>query len=357
MKKRMDLSQVLSENKVEVSAPCRVDVSGTWDLPQLALPYHHVEPATTNIALDLRIKCTLKPCEAGKVRVSDETFSETHRTDKMNFNSNFGLIFSIVSHFNVEGVEIHFEYGFPPKSGLGGSGVLAVSTIAALSKARSLIDPEFQAMNPKEIATLAHRLENGLRFSYTGCQDQCAAAFGGVNTWKWKYGDQEFFTKETVIENGQQQGLQDRLMVAYTGMAHNSSDVNELQVRGFFDSSTRHHWLRINEIAFEFAEAIKTNEWSKAADLIFEEHEMRCNLVPRRKTSTAQKLEDSARKLGAGFAVSGAGNGGCVWALCQTPEQKEELTKLWEQDLKHVPDGKILPVSIPSQGIIYNEVT
>ena len=57
MKKRMDLSQVLSENKVEVSAPCRVDVSGTWDLPQLALPYHHVEPATTNIALDLRIKC------------------------------------------------------------------------------------------------------------------------------------------------------------------------------------------------------------------------------------------------------------------------------------------------------------
>jgi len=353
MKQRIDLSEILKKNRIEVTAPCRVDVSGTWDLPQLALPYHHIEPATTNIAIDLRIKCTLKPAEPGTITVSDSRGSEIGLYNQLDFSRNFGVIFAIASHFNVDGVEIHFDYGFPPKSGLGGSGVLAVTTIAALNKARSLVDNKQTPFEPGQIAHLAHHIENGLRFSYTGCQDQCAAAFGGVNLWRWQYTSTPAFKREPVLYPSEYKGLQDRLLVAYTGKSHNSSDVNQLQVKGFFDSTTRHHWLRINDIASEFAEAIRKKDWEKAAEVVFEEHRIRCNLVPQRKSQTAQLLENTAREYKSGFAVTGAGNGGCVWAICKTPEEKKQLEDAWKEQLLSVPDGKLLDVKIPERGLIY----
>lgn len=316
------------------------------------MPYHHIKPATTNISIDLRTKCTLKYNPKNTIKVSDKFNSEEQPVNELNFKTHFGLIFALVSYFNLNNLELQFEYGFPSKSGLGGSGVLAVCTIAALNKLRTKLDSSYEALDNVQIASLAHHLEDGLRFSYTGFQDQCAAVFGGVNTWLWQYSNSPPFKQTKILDETEYKELQDLIVVAYTGESHNSSEVNELQVDGFFDSTTRHIWLRINEIAYEFADAIKDKNWEKAALLINEEHKLRCDLVPKRKSKVAQELEDLAFKNSKnGFAVSGAGNGGCVWALCSTKEDAIELKKTWSKHLESVPTGKILDFEIANKGL------
>ena len=49
-----DLAEHLQTVEVVSSAPCRLDVGGTWDLKCFALPYASLNPATTNIAISAR---------------------------------------------------------------------------------------------------------------------------------------------------------------------------------------------------------------------------------------------------------------------------------------------------------------
>ena len=38
------VQRVLKDQEVEASAPCRIDMGGTWDIKSLALPLQRVEP-------------------------------------------------------------------------------------------------------------------------------------------------------------------------------------------------------------------------------------------------------------------------------------------------------------------------
>ncbi|MBM3242447.1 hypothetical protein FJZ31_39815 [Candidatus Poribacteria bacterium] len=125
----------------------------------------------------------LKPFKDKWIRISDDTASEEYRIDDIHFDTRFKLIFAIAAHFNVHGFEIQLSYESPPRSGLGGSGVLAITAIAAINKAcEAFGESEF---SKPYIIELAHNIEDGLRYSYTGMQDQCAAVYGGVNKWFW----------------------------------------------------------------------------------------------------------------------------------------------------------------------------
>ena len=342
---------------IHTSAPCRLDVSGTWDLPQFALPFRNAHPNTTNIALDLRTHCCVSQDDEGVIAVSDDWNREVQPADSPRYDGPFGLVHAIASYFGVDSISIKFGYEAPPKSGLGGSGVLGVVTIAALNE---LTDSQ---LSLGEIAYLAHQIEDGLRFSYTGMQDQCAAAFGGVNSWTWDYGNMNVnlpFWRKSVLSEGAYPGLEKRLVVAYTGKSHNSSDVNVRQVAGFFDGSARPQWLRINEIGSEFAYALKELDWEKAGKLITEEHLIRCDLVPERRTETAKTLQDIALKNGsAGFATTGAGKGGCVWALAANSDEATRIRAEWNGALAGLPlpEAKILPVKIAPQGLVVETKT
>jgi D-glycero-alpha-D-manno-heptose-7-phosphate kinase len=63
-------------------------------------------------------------------------------------------------------------------------------------------------------------------------------------------------------------------------------------------------------------------------------------------------LEQIARQHGCGFAVSGAGNGGCVWALGEDEEDVRRLRDAWAEALKDVPTGKVLSSEIATDGLL-----
>jgi D-glycero-alpha-D-manno-heptose-7-phosphate kinase len=348
------LGDILKEREIIASAPCRLDISGTWDLKAFALLYEHIPPTTTNMALSPRTYVCLKPFKDKWIRISDDTASEEYRIDDIHFDTRFRLLFAIAAHFNVHGFEIQLSYEAPPRSGLGGSGVLAITAIAAINKAcEAFGEPEF---SKPYIIELAHNIEDGLRYSYTGMQDQCAAAYGGVNKWYWTYASPESkFKRIELLPPSSFPALDSRLVVAYIGRSHTSDDVNSQQVAWFLNGRTRSPWFRINEIANEFAEALLVSDWEKAGALISEETAIRCELVPSRITPIGEKLMKIAHTLKAGFSTAGAGNGGCVWALCREPKDAVDLKSYWSEVLGKVETAKILAVKIDSKGLIVSK--
>ena len=344
------LSEALKEHEVVASAPYRLDVGGTWDLKAFALLYRHIMPTTTNMAVSLRTKLRLKPYKERQIRISDPTLSEEYCIDDLHFHTRFGLLVAIISHFNVHGMELELSYEAPPRSGLGGSGVLAVTTIAAFTKTLELLG--MPGLPKMRIVELAHDIEDGLRYSYTGLQDQCAAAYGGVNMWRWTYASTNGkFQREKLLSPEDHRDLEDRLVVVYIGQAHDSSDVNSQQVGWFLNGHTRSPWLRINQIANEFGLALKSRDWERASDLINEETRLRLEMVPCRITPLGKSLQKVAKEYAAGFATAGAGNGGCVWALCREPEDALELRSNWTDMLRDVETAKALQTGIAEEGL------
>ena len=142
------------------------------------------------------------------------------------------------------------------------------------------------------------------------------------------------------------------MLVAYIGESHVSSDVNREQVASFQSGKTRRKWLRINDIASEFADAMAELDWERVVALIQEENDIRLSMVPSRITPIGESLQASAQEIGGGFGVAGAGNGGCVWAVCPEPEQASELRLRWQELLGDVPNGEVLTVGIDNLGMV-----
>jgi len=356
---RLDLAPALEKHRITASAPCRVDASGTWDLKALALPYERITPATANIALNMRTYARLEPYRHGWVMVRNEETYEAFPAEEVPLDSRFGLVFAAVSHTAAEGVSITLSHESPPYAGLGGSGTLMVAVLAALKAAAArLLDEEFDAASEEtrtQLVALAHHLEDGLHFSNTGMQDQAAAAFGGVHQWEWRYADTPPFRRKPLVPREGLAALAEHIAVAYVGASHDSSDVNAAQIRDFFSGSTRSRWLEINALGHVFADSLASGDYANAAHAIQREHQIRCELVPRRITPVGRVLERIARKHGCGFAVSGAGNGGCVWAMGEDPDRVSAMRSAWAEALRDVPTGRVLPSEIAVDGLIVTQ--
>ena len=350
-----DLSAHLREVEILSSAPSRIDVGGTWDLKCFALPYAHTAPSTTNIALSMRTGICIRSYREGWVRILDDQHHEEFPIDHVNLNSHFGLLYAIVAHFALGGIEIEITYGCPPRSGVGGSGTLSVALAGALARAREFVGGG--NLSREAIVELVYNIEDGLRYSYTGLQDQCAATFGGVNRWHWTYGEiHGKFRRQEVLPQENYEALNNRLLVAYIGKAHDSNDVNSKQVADFLAGHHREKWFRINQISAEFATALKQEDWQNAGELLNEETQIRCSIVPSRITLVGEKLQAACKEAQVGFATAGSGNGGCVWALARNAEQVPELSAQWQTILESIPTAHILPVNVDPQGLKVEQV-
>ena len=178
------LKDLLQNAAVEASAPCRIDMGGTLDIPVFHYALHHLAPCTFNAALALRTKVTLSANESDGIRVSSRGFeSAEYPLDSAPFDHPLGLIFAIAVYYRAKGIHITVESQSPPKSALGGSSAAALATIAAFDKAYQEIGE--RALSIRRSVSLAHDIESAVLGIPCGLQDQLAAAYGGVNAWYW----------------------------------------------------------------------------------------------------------------------------------------------------------------------------
>ncbi len=345
------LSSLLKVQPIEVSAPCRIDSGGTWDIKALSLPLEGIVPTTVNIALNLRTTVGLYPYKNNWIKISSEGFKheETFHKNRIPFNSPFGLFFAAISYFGFHGVDVRIGSQSPVKSALGGSSTALVALITALARASVVLGNK--KLSKKEILHLGYHLEDGISGGNCGLQDQAAAVFGGVNQWKWQYGNRLIpYDRVQLLDRKGQKELSRHLLVAYSGKSHVSIRTNQNWVKDFLSGKTREGWCKANEVVLSLALAIQKQNWKQAAAFLKEEMALRKKLTPEALIPVTEKLVKQAEGAGCGARFAGAGAGGSLWAL---GDEKDivMLRKQWEKTMESIRGATILNCEVDPVGV------
>lgn len=337
--------------KIEATAPCRVDIGGTLDIRTLYYPLWGLEPCTVNLALDLRTRVTLVPNSNPKVKVSSRGFqSVEYAIEDAPFQHPLGLMFAVAAFFRAEGVHIRIDSVSPPKSALGGSSVAAVALVAAFAKAQGQIRTLTPALRTK-IALLAHEIEASVAGVPCGLQDQLAAAFGGVHAWYWQAGiNGPGFRRRTLLSRKAFNRIGRHLLLAYCGVPHESRNINAKWVGQFLKGTRRDRWQEIVSCTHRFAEAIAAEDYGAAAEAMNRETAIRRKMTPDVLDAVGRRLVDTAVRSNCGARFAGAGGGGCIWALGNLGDI-DRLRGSWEAILSGRTDACLLATRIDAEGV------
>ncbi len=347
----MDVSNLLEQNRIVASAPCRIDMGGTVDIRSFYYPLRHLAPCTFNIAVASRTTVRLKPFEKGRIKVTSRGFEPAeYALKEVPFDHPVGFVFAIAAYFGTSGVHVDIHSASPPKSALGGSSAAGVALIAAFDKAMAATGAK--PLTRRQTAILAHALEESVAGVPCGLQDQLAAAYGGVNAWHWpgEVTDPPF-RRVTVIGRKGHPHLARHILLAYCGVPHVSKDINGEWVRQFLSGRFRHQWIEIALLTQRFIRALAEGNWDAAVAAMRAETALRVEMTPQVFDGMGYQLAHAAAAEHCGARFTGAGGGGCVWALGPSKDI-DRLRGIWENILATHPDAVLLDFKIDGQGLI-----
>ena len=341
----------IENHAASASAPCRVDLGGTLDIPTFFLPLKRLSPRTVNIAVDLRTTVSLLPHRTGAVRISSSGFAPAEFSpENAPYDHPLGLIFAVAAYFGLDGVEIRIDSASPVRSALGGSSVAVVALAGLLSRiARNCGE---RGLEPAEVVMLAHGIESAVARVPCGFQDQLSAVFGGANAWKWT-GDYAggIFRREPLLPSQDLPELNDRLLLAYLGVPHASKDINGQWVSRFLAGRDRKRWARIVAIVHAFAERVADRDYVNAARLMNQETDIRLSMTPEVLDGFGRRLAKAAAALDCGARFTGAGGGGCIWAIGEK-QAVAALRTRWRELLPEREGARLLDVGVDSRGLL-----
>jgi D-glycero-alpha-D-manno-heptose-7-phosphate kinase len=266
------------------------------------------------------------------------------------FRHPLGLTFAVAAYFHAEGTHIQIESASPVRSALGGSSVAAVASITALSRAWARAGRA--ELSRHQAAMLAQALEQSVAGVPCGLQDQLAAAFGGVNAWYWSgQASGPVYKKRTIIRRAAFRRLEQNLLLAYCGIPHVSKDVNGTWVHQFLAGEFRSQWERIIDLTHAFVEHLSRGDIAAAGRAMNRETDIRRSMTPEVLDEIGAQLAQAARRAGCGARFTGAGGGGCLWALGST-EDVQRLKPRWQEILSARPEAGLLDLAIDPHGVL-----
>lgn len=342
---------LLESGPVTATAPCRIDMGGTLDIRTFSGVLQHLEPCTVNIALDLRTRVRIAPYRRGRVKVSSRGFQDAEfPADQAPFRHPLGLMFAVAAFFQADGVHISIDSASPPRSALGGSSVAAVALVGAFTQARQRLGG-MPALTGRSVALTAHAIEESIAGVPCGFQDQLAAVFGGVNAWHWLAPPQTgVFRREALTPRGKMRRLERHLLAAYAGVPHASADINGRWVRQFVAGRRRQEWAGIIACTRSFAEALRRRDFAAAADAMNREVDLRRRMTPAVLDGIGRKLVAAARRCGCGARFTGAGGGGCLWAIGEA-DALSRLRPAWQDILSARRQAHLLELRVAEHGL------
>jgi D-glycero-alpha-D-manno-heptose-7-phosphate kinase len=350
-----DWRKALENRPLAVSAPCRVDMGGTLDIRTFSYPLQHLAPCTVNIALDLRTTVRLEPYARNRVKVSSRGFrSAGFQAARAPFSHPLGLMFAVAACFRAEGLHIAVQSSSPPRSALGGSSVAAVALAAALWEVRRRGNQGVR-IDGRRLALLAHAVEESVAGLPCGYQDQLAAVYGGVHAWRWTaYPRTGVFERRRLLPPGRTREIERRFLLAYAGVPHESRDINGRWVRDFISGRNRGSWAEIARLTGHFAEALAAGDYRRAASFMNRETAIRRRMTPDVVDGVGSLLIRAARRLGCGARFTGAGGGGCIWALGEA-EAIAALRPRWQEILSSRPGARLLDAPVARTGLKFEQ--
>lgn len=343
--------KILEEKPIEASVPCRIDMGGTLDIRTFFYPLQYLAPCTVNIALTLRTTVRLGPYRAGRVKITSKGFrSAEFSAGQLPFRHPLGLMFAVCAYFRAEGIHVDIESESPPRSALGGSSSAAVALVAALSELR-FRSTGLPAFTRKQAALVAQALEESVAGVPCGFQDQLAAAYGGVNAWYWQTAAARApFKRRTLVSKGGHRRLKRHIVIAYCGIPHVSKDINGRWVSQFLAGRRRQAWEEIAGLSNAFADALAREDYRAAATAMNRETDIRRRLTPEVLEPVGGRLVAAARRLNCGARFTGAGGGGCLWAIGEA-DAIERLGRRWQQIVAGHRQARLLSAAVDARGL------
>ncbi len=311
----------------QVVVPNRVDIAGgTLDIYPLYLLI--ADTMTVNAAVAVCSEVVVSPFRRGTARLSSGNFGiavSAADTHGFPLDGKMGLLSRALRHFPaVSGVEIRVRNEAPVGSGIGASSALLVALMLAAGRLTRT------ACRRDETAVAAMEIEAAHLKSLTGRQDHLAALRGGLQGIRFSPGRVD----ATRLPPGGTAGtmLRDHGFLAYTGIAHHSSDVNWRMIRGAIDGEgvTLRKFRGIAAAARDAWEAVAAADPQGTGAAVSAEWAIRKTLAAGVSTSGAEEIFSGRRfrRLVSGAKLCGAGGGGMLFGLLKEPGDREAVEAL-----------------------------
>ena len=159
------------------------------------------------------------------------------------------------------------------------------------------------------------------------------------------------FRRATVIKKEEHAQLERCILLAYCGVPHVSKDINSEWVRQFLSGRFRHQWREVVVTTQRFVGALAKGDWTTAVAAMQAETAIRLEMTPQVLDAIGVQLVQAAAAQHCGARFTGAGGGGCVWALGLS-KHIDRLKGIWENILATHPDARMLDFKIDGQGLI-----
>jgi D-glycero-alpha-D-manno-heptose-7-phosphate kinase len=138
--------------------------------------------------------------------------------------------------------------------------------------------------------------------------------------------------------------------LAYCGIPHESKQINSRWIRQFVSGKQRNYWYEIIECVKTFVKSLSDGNYETALVSMNRETALRRRMTPEVLDEMGKKLVDVALKCECGARFTGAGGGGCIWALGEKISI-DRLRNDWKDILGSRKAARLLQIEIDSKGV------
>lgn len=203
-----------------------------------------------------------------------------------------------------DGLEVHHDGDLPARTGLGSSSAFTVGILNALHAYKGCMPSK------KRLAKEAIHIERNVLMENVGSQDQVLVAIGGFNKVEFT-GDDDFLATPITIGRERIEGLEDHLMLYFTGFSRYASEVAKAQIEN--TEKKKRELAIMKQMVDEAISVINTPSTPliEFGKLLHEGWMLKRSLTDRITNPKIDEIYDAARSAGAiGGKLLGAGGGG-----------------------------------------------
>ncbi|MCL1829694.1 MAG: kinase, partial [Oscillospiraceae bacterium] len=224
------------------------------------------------------------------------------------------------------GISVTHEGDLPARTGLGSSSAFMVGLLHALYAYLGKVADKMT------LAAEAIHVERDMIRDNVGCQDQIAAAFGGIN--KIEFSARGYKVSPLVLSRETTDALEGSMMLFYTGISRSASEIVDEQLKTMGEK--HREMLQMLELADRAEALLISGDVTGFGQLLDETWKIKRTLSERISTAYIDDVYSAGINAGAlGGKLLGAGGGGFVLFLC--PPERQNAVKLALKDLLYVP--------------------
>lgn len=308
-----------------IRTPLRISLAGGGT--DMSAFYKRQVGAVVSFAIDKYMYININKKFDKKTRVSYSVTENVENPKELRHD----LAREVLKYFGTEGVEITSVSDIPGEgTGLGSSSAFAVG----LTKAVTVYTTADITLAPSALAELAYYVEKNLCAHPVGKQDHYAAAHGGLRF--YQFNSNEIVDVESLGDNAVLKGLENHLMLFYTGKTRRANQILNEQERNLL-TDTR-IGIHLRNLAIELRDQLRRGNFLSLGDILARNWAWKKQLAGEISNDWIDDLYNRAVDAGAiGGKLLGAGGGGfLLFAVHQTRQDDVECA-LRPEGVQRVP--------------------